>query len=81
MAMKEPKALSQDELTEAARQAHANAVTGNPSALPAKPMDIFEYARVKSNLVNRILRALKDAPTDDMRTAIIAEVATFNKPK
>lgn len=47
---------------------------------PAKP-DIFARHSIKTTLLNRIMRALKDAPDDEMRRQIIQEVAAFNNFK
>lgn len=42
------------------------------------PLSIMEYHRIKSALTNRIFRALKDAPDDAMRKAILADVSQMN---
>lgn len=50
-----------------------------PEPQADKPQTIFDLHRIKSALINRVMRALKDAPTDEMRKAIIAEVADLNR--
>ena len=46
---------------------------------PAPPPDMFLRQRLKTNLMNRVMRALKEASDDDMRRDIIAEVAALHK--
>lgn len=50
-----------------------------PANDPAKPMTIFERHKLKSALINRIMRSLKDAADDEMRKAILAEVSQMNE--
>jgi len=58
----------------------AKTETADPNT-PAKPLSIFDRHSAKTNLMNRIMRALKDAPDDETRQALIDEVAAFNKFK
>ena len=47
-------------------------------AQPAEAkMSMFERVKLKNNLIGRVMRALKDAPDDDMRLQIIQEVASL----
>ena len=53
--------------------------TETPPPNEPEKISIFERHRIKYALVNRMFRALKDAPDDAMRNEMIAEVSSLTK--
>ena len=42
-------------------------------------LDIFDRQRIKTNLMNRVMRALRDCPDDAMRLEMLTELASMTK--
>lgn len=61
----------------AARPRKGAVMASKPETTPSEPLSMFERVKLKNKLVGRVMRALKDAPDDDLRLQIINEVAAL----
>ena len=43
------------------------------------PLDLFGRHRMKANLMNRVMRALRDCPDDEMRLEMLKELSSMTK--
>ena len=53
--------------------------TWTPVSDKAPPLDIFDRQRIKTNLMGRVMRALRDCPDDAMRLEMLKELSSMTR--